>query len=105
MPVQPLHERVERKFAHSLKLALPKMIAPAARNRAASGASALRKDLASAKDPAVVAIGSRVSMLSLTIIGMPCSGPRSFPDLRSKSSARASIGAFGLSAKTERYWG
>src|SRR5579883_3547447 len=35
-PLQPLTEWVERKLAHSLKFVLPKMTAPAARNRAAT---------------------------------------------------------------------
>src|SRR5450432_3507805 len=105
MPLQPLQERVDRKFAHSLKFALPKRIAPAARRRAAKGASAVRNDLASAKDPAVVATGSRVSMLSLTIMGMPCRDPRAFPDFLSESRARAALSAFGLRARTERYPG
>ena len=35
-PLQPLDEWVERKFAHSLRLALPRITAPAARRRAAT---------------------------------------------------------------------
>ena len=38
--LQPLVERLPRKFAHSLRLALPSTMAPAARRRATSGASA-----------------------------------------------------------------
>src|SRR5579864_193126 len=33
-PLQPLVECVERKFAHSLRLVLPRMTAPASRSRA-----------------------------------------------------------------------
>src|SRR5918999_3238490 len=33
-PLQPDVDRVERKFAHSLRLALPRITAPAARKRA-----------------------------------------------------------------------
>src|ERR1700730_4881817 len=103
--LQPLEDRVERKFAHSLRFDLPSTIAPAARSRPTSGASVARSDRASARDPAVVAIGSDVSMLSLTIMGTPCSGPRSFLALRSASSTRAMARAFGLSARTDRYSG
>src|SRR5207342_3373125 len=35
-PLQPLVEFVERKFAHSLMFALPRITAPAARSRAAT---------------------------------------------------------------------
>ena len=38
-PLQPLVEWVERKLAHSLRLVLPRTIAPAARRRAARKAS------------------------------------------------------------------
>ena len=53
---------------------------------------------ASASEPAVVGIGSAVSILSFTRIGMPCSGPRGPLALRSASSARASSMASGLTA-------
>src|SRR5581483_9584264 len=39
--LHPEMEWVDRMFAHSLRLVLPRMIAPAARNRATSGASRL----------------------------------------------------------------
>src|SRR5271163_4589991 len=38
-PLQPLKECVERKLAHSLRLVLPRITAPAARSRATRGAS------------------------------------------------------------------
>src|SRR5580704_6723001 len=38
-PLHPLEECVERKFAHSLRLVLPRITAPAARNRAATNES------------------------------------------------------------------
>src|SRR5215831_12608417 len=38
-PLQPLHGRVERKLAHSLRLALPRMTAPASRSRCVTVAS------------------------------------------------------------------
>src|ERR1700729_3102121 len=52
--LQPLVAWAERKLAHSLKLVLPRMTAPAARNAAATGASAVAKLSTSASDPAVV---------------------------------------------------
>ena len=36
-PLQPLDERVDRKFAHSLRFVLPRMTAPASRSRRAIG--------------------------------------------------------------------
>src|SRR5512142_2701936 len=38
-PLQPLVECVDRMFAHSLRLVLPRMTAPAARNRSATNES------------------------------------------------------------------
>ena len=55
---------------------------------------------ASASEPAVVVIRSAVSMLSLSRIGMPCSGPRRRPALRSASSASAIASASGLISMT-----
>ena len=49
-----------------------------------------------ASDPAVVIILSAVAMLSLSRIGMPCSGPRSTPPLRRLSSDCALAMALGL---------
>src|SRR6185503_11688290 len=51
--LQPEIEWVERMFAHSLRLVLPRITAPAARSRATSGASRLVTLLASARLPAV----------------------------------------------------
>ena len=51
----------------------------------------------SASEPAVVVIRSAVSMLSFSAIGMPCSGPRTLPALRSASSWSAIASASGLS--------
>ena len=48
-----------------------------------------------ASEPAVVTIGDRVDVV-LDSIGMPCSGPRSWPALRSASSASASSQRFGI---------
>src|SRR5690349_13112954 len=74
--LQPLVELRERKLAHSLKLVLPRMIAPAARKLAMMGASRCVTLLINASEPAVVGIGSADSMLSFTSTGMPCRGPR-----------------------------
>src|SRR5919202_4836136 len=63
-PLQPLEERVDRKFAHSLRLALPSRTAPARRSRSTTGASIGAREPTSARDPAVVCIPSPVSMLS-----------------------------------------
>ena len=82
-PLHPLIECVERKFAHSLRLVLPRISAPAERKRAATNASCEARQPTSARDPAVVFIASPVSMLSLIRIGIPCRGPRTCPSLRS----------------------
>src|SRR4051794_18396320 len=52
--LQPEIEWLERMFAHSLRLVLPTITAPAARNRETSGASRLVTLFASARLPAVV---------------------------------------------------
>src|SRR5215467_4156147 len=52
MADQPLMEWVERILAHSLRLVFPRMIAPAARRRATTGASRWVTLLANASDPA-----------------------------------------------------
>src|SRR6266550_209386 len=78
-PLQPLVECVERKFAHSLRLAFPRKIAPAARSFMAMKASVGGIDPASASEPAVVVILSAVPTLSLSRIGIPWSGPRTRP--------------------------
>src|SRR5688572_22134713 len=69
--LQPGSERVDRKFAHSERLLLPSSTAPAARRRATTVASFAGFAPTSASEPAVVAILSAVSMLSLIRIGMP----------------------------------
>ena len=69
-------ECVERKFAHSLRLVLPRITAPASRSRATMNASFGGVAPASASEPAVVIMRSAVAMLSLIRTGMPCSGPR-----------------------------
>ena len=96
-PLQPLDDGPDRKLAHSDRLALPMMIAPAAFSRCAMNASAGVLP-ASAHEPAVVGIAV-VSTLSLTMIGIPSSGRRS-PLLRAWSAARASARAVGLTVIT-----
>ena len=77
------------------------MIAPAARSFLTTNASSGGIEPSSSTDPPVVGM-SAVSMLSLTITGMPCSGERGPFVLRSASSARAISSAFGLTARIER---
>src|SRR3954471_23531855 len=86
MPLQPDDDGTERKFAHSLRLALPMISAPAALRRWTMKASG-GVEPASAHEPAVVGMPV-VSMLSLTITGIPRSGRRS-PWRRAASAARA----------------
>src|SRR2546427_3858679 len=57
-PLQPLVECVERKFAHSLRLALPRKTAPALRSFAATVESCAGIEPARASEPAVVIIRS-----------------------------------------------
>ena len=103
-PLQPLDERVERKFAHSDILVLPRMIAPAARSlchrRRILGWVRAQK-----RQGAAVVIMSTVSMLSLSRIGMPWSGPRGPCVRRSSSSASAIIRALALISRMERRLG
>src|SRR5688500_2602599 len=97
IPLQPLDDGNERKLAHSDRLALPMISAPAARKRSTMKASGGVLP-ASAQDPAVVGIPV-VSMLSFTMIGMPSSG-RSSPAARAWSAARASTRADLLTVMT-----
>ena len=94
--LQPLVECVERKFAHSLRLVLPRITAPASRSRSTMKASLGGIDPASASDPAVVVMRSAVAMLSLMSTGMPCSGPRGPVVFRSPSSRSAMASASGF---------
>ena len=97
IPLQPLDDGPDRKLAHSDRLALPMMIAPAAFSRSTMNASS-GVLLASAQEPAVVGMPV-VLMLSLTMIGIPSSG-RSSPSRRARSEARASARAVGLTVIT-----
>src|SRR6185503_20426984 len=57
-PLQPLVECVERKLAHSDRLVLPRITAPASRSRCTMKASAGGLAPTSASEPAVVSIRS-----------------------------------------------
>ena len=98
--LQPDDERVDRKLAHSLRLVLPRITAPASRSRVTMNASAAGWLSASASEPAEFTMPA-MSTLSLISTGIPCSGPRTLPALRSASSAAASAAALGLSSITE----
>ena len=95
---QPLVEWVERKLAHSDRLALPMMTAPASRSLLTRKASLGSAD-SSAGDPAVVGMPA-TWMLSLTSTGMPSSGPRGPPAARAASLAAASAAAPRLTVMT-----
>src|SRR6478735_8091918 len=97
MPLQPLEDGLDRKLAHSERFALPMMIAPAAFSFCAMNASPGVLP-ASAQEPAVVGIPV-VSMLSLTMIGIPSRG-RWSPLRRAASAATASAWAVGLTVIT-----
>src|SRR5918995_7477171 len=97
MPLQPLDDGPDRKFAHSDRLALPRMIAPAAFSCFTMNASPGVLP-ASAQEPAVVGMPV-VLTLSLTMIGIPSSG-RSSSLRRARSAARASATAVGLTVIT-----
>src|SRR3954462_7434588 len=92
-PLHPLDDGPDRKLAHSDRLALPMMIAPAAFSLAAMKASAGGLP-ASAHEPAVVGMPV-VPTLSFTMIGIPSSG-RWSPLLRATSAACASATAVEL---------
>ena len=92
-PLQPLVERVERMLAHSLRLVLPRITAPASRRRATRKASRVACTPSSASEPAVVLIRSPVARLSLMTSAVPCS-----PARRSASSAAAIARASGFSS-------
>ena len=100
-PLHPLDEKKERKLAHSLSVVFPRITAPPARSLAAIVESRTAGWPARAKEPAVVCMRSPVSMLSLSRIGMPCSGLSTLPRLRIASSCCAIDSASGLSSITE----
>ena len=99
--LQPLVEFLERKLAHSLRFVFAMSTAPALRNLAATPESRETPESTKASEPAVVCMPSAVSMLSLSMTGRPCRGPRNSPARRSASSRSASSRAAGLSSMTE----
>jgi hypothetical protein len=96
--LQPLVELVDRMLAHSERLALPRITAPAARSPATRKAS---PDSAPARagEPAVAG-SPPAAMLSLISTGMPSSGRPGAPLARAASLAAASAGACGLTEIT-----
>src|SRR5436309_3801907 len=64
-PLHPLVEWLERMLAHSLRFVLPKSTTPARRKRWSRNASFGGLEPTRASEPAVVAIRSAESMLSL----------------------------------------
>src|SRR5215469_14710902 len=99
-PDQPLIDSKERKFAHSERLVLPRMTAPAARRLAATVESRSAGLPNSAKDPAVVCILSPVSTLSFASARNPRNGPWK-PGLRDGSAPGTHSSTSGLSSMTE----
>src|SRR6188508_1183509 len=93
IPVQPLDDGIDRKFAHSDRFALAMTIAPAAFIRPMMKASD-GVEPASAHEPPVFGMPV-VFTLSLTMTGMPSNG-RWSPLRRALSAARASASAVGL---------
>src|SRR5438309_6970038 len=104
-PDHPLEEKKERKLAHSLRVVLPRITAPASRRWAAMVASRGAGVPTRPSDPAAVCILSLVSVLSLSRTGMPCSGPRALPAWRCASRAVAMALASGLTWITELTFG
>jgi len=94
--------RGERMLAHSLRLVLPRITAPASRSRCTMCASRFAVRPASASEPALVAMRSAVAMLSFSSTGSPCNGLRTWSRLSSRSSARACACASGFSSITAR---
>src|SRR4026209_2264278 len=97
MPLQPLDDGLDRKLAHSDRLALPMMNAPAAFSLAAMNASS--GVLPASAPEAAGAGGPVVPALAFTMMGIPSRGRRS-PLRRAESAARASARAVGLTVMT-----
>src|SRR5262249_26082778 len=95
---QPLDDWVERKLAHSDRLALPRMTASAARSLPIRKASAAAAP-ASAGEPAVAGEPA-TEMLTLIRTGIPASGPSSAPAARAWSTAAACSAASRLTEIT-----
>ena len=101
-PLQPLVERVERKLAHSLRLVLPRMTAPAARRRVTRKASCAGREPTSASDPAVVSMRSRgVDVVLEQHRNSVHAARAALCASRSASSSSAIFSASGLTSITE----
>src|SRR5690348_8395758 len=101
-PLQPEDECDERKFAHSERLVLPRITAPAARSLSARRASRGTDIPTIASEPAVDCCLSLTAMLSFKSTGIPCNGPLGPFAFRSASSASAMARASGLVSITAR---
>ena len=89
-------------LAHSLRLVLPRMTAPAARSRRTRNASRTAGAPDNAREPALVHIRSPVAMLSLSKTGIPSSRPVPSGRCRFASLSAASRSASGLRSITAR---
>ena len=78
------------KLANAVVTVLPMITAPACRSRSTTVASRRAKLFAHSFEPQPVG-KSKTSMMSLTPIGMPCSGPRFCPAFSSAVSRSASL--------------
>ena len=83
------------QLASSVITVLARMMAPASCNNVVRVASYGGINPLNASAPPVVGMFV-VWMLSFSAIGMPCSGPRSLPSRRSRSSTSASASAVRL---------
>jgi hypothetical protein len=78
--------------AYSCRFVLPTITAPARRSRPVTTASAATGSFDATCDPAVVGTPAW-SIRSFSAMGIPCSGPRSWPPASSASACRASARA------------
>src|SRR3954452_24829347 len=85
-----------KKFAYSDRPSLPRMTTPFSRSFLATPESLAGKEFRSDQLPADVYMPF-TSIRSLSRIGRPCAGPRTWPSLRSLSSSAASLSACWLS--------
>ena len=97
--VWPPSELSAAPDANSDMLTLARMIAPASRSFFTTNASSGGIEPSSSTEPPVVGM-SKVSKLSFSTIGMPCSAERGPLALRSASSARAVSSALGFRVST-----
>jgi hypothetical protein len=91
------------QFASSVMPVFATMIAPASRRFFTSVASYGGTNRSKTNAPPVVGIRV-VWMLSFNAIGIPCSGPRAWPEARSSSRRSASVIASGLTVSAACSW-